>query len=163
MKDIKYTGFSIRAIASFLDMIFLALPLAILVQIVSGGAWFDFDSYIKSLELASQGDPRALILQKQTTSTKWEIVFEVLALVVTIVFWKKFKGATPGKKFVGIKIVDNKTFSEITNKQAIIRSFGYIPSALFFGLGFFMVLFRKDKRAFHDLLADTAVIYEKEI
>ncbi len=162
MKKVRYAGFLVRAVASVIDLFLLALPLAVFVQIISGGAWFDFESYIKSLQLASQGDPRALVLQRQSTSTGWEIVFEVLTLVVTVIFWERWKGATPGKKIMGIKIVDNKIFEDITNKQAVIRSLGYIPSALFFGMGFFMVAFRKDKRAFHDLLANTAVIYEEK-
>ena len=75
-------------------------------------------------------------------------------------FWEKWRGATPGKKLVHIKIVDAKTFEDIGNKQAITRSLGYIPSTLLFLSGFIMVIFRKDKRALHDLIADTAVIYE---
>jgi uncharacterized RDD family membrane protein YckC len=63
---------------------------------------------------------------------------------------------------VHIKIVDAKTFEDIDNKQAITRSFGYIVSTLFFLIGFIMVAFRSDKRALHDLLASTAVIYEDE-
>ena len=162
MKQVVYAGFSVRAVASFLDIFFLALPLGIFVQVASGGAWFDVDSYVKSLELASQGDPRAVLIQRESISKEWEIVFEILTLIITVVFWKKWRGATPGKKIMKIKIVDAKTFKDITNKQAIIRSVGYIPSDLFFGLGFFMVILRKDKIAFHDLLANTAVIYDGE-
>ncbi|MDD2567019.1 MAG: RDD family protein [Thiovulaceae bacterium] len=43
------------------------------------------------------------------------------------------------------------------------RSLGYIVSTLLFLVGFLMVAFRKDKRGLHDLLADTAVIYEPKI
>ncbi len=63
---------------------------------------------------------------------------------------------------VKIKIVDAKTFDDITNKQAITRSLGYIISTIPFLLGFFIIAFRKDKRAFHDLLTETAVIYDKD-
>jgi uncharacterized RDD family membrane protein YckC len=63
---------------------------------------------------------------------------------------------------VHIKVVDAKSFKDITNKQAITRSLGYIPSTLLFGVGFLMVAFRKDKRALHDLLASSAVIYDEE-
>ncbi|MBA1432597.1 MAG: RDD family protein [Epsilonproteobacteria bacterium] len=159
-QEVRYAGFWIRFIASFLDTLFLALPLGILIYFISGGQWFDFAQYQQNLQMAMSGNPHALDNQPQT-SFRWELVFEFSVLIVAILFWDKWRGATPGKKFVHIKIVDAKTFKDITNKQAITRSLGYIPSILLFGIGFFMVAFRKDKRALHDLLAGTAVIYDE--
>ena len=155
----KHAGFFIRLIASFFDTLFLAVPLGIVVYVLSGGEWFDFSAYWHNMQLAVAGDPSALSSQPQT-DIRWEMLFEFSVLVVTIVFWKQWGGTTPGKRLVGIKIVDAKNYKDITNKQAITRSLGYIPSTLIFGIGFLMVLFRKDKRALHDLLADTVVIYE---
>ena len=159
--EVRYAGFWIRFIASFLDTLFLALPLGILIYIISGGQWFDFAQYQQNLQMAMSGNPHALDNQPHT-SFKWELVFEFSVLIATILFWDNWRGATPGKKFVHIKIVDAKTFEDITNKQAITRSLGYIPSTLLLGIGFLMVAFRKDKRALHDLLAGTAVIYDEE-
>ena len=110
--------------------------------------------------MAMSGNVHALDTQPQT-SIKWELLFEVSVLVVTMIFWKRWRGATPGKKFVHIKIVDAKTFEDIDNKQAVTRSFGYIVSTLALLIGFIMVAFRKDKRGLHDLLAGTVVIYEE--
>ena len=160
-EEIRYAGFWIRFIASFLDTLFLALPLGILIYFISGGQWFDFTQYQQNLQMAMSGNPHALDHQPHT-SFSWELVFEFSVLIVTILFWDKWRGATPGKKFVHIRVVDAKTFKDITNKQAITRSLGYIPSTLLFGIGFFMVAFRKDKRALHDLLAGTAVIYDED-
>jgi uncharacterized RDD family membrane protein YckC len=160
MNEVKYAGFWIRFLASFLDTLFLALPLAIFIYFLSDGAWFDFAHYQQNMQMAMSGNVNALNNQPQT-SLQWELIFELSVLVVTIIFWKQFKGATPGKRFVNIKVVDATNFDEISNKQAITRSFGYIPSTLFFFFGFLMVAFRKDKRSFHDLLAGSAVIYDK--
>ena len=159
--EVRYAGFWIRFIASFLDTLFLALPLGILIYIISGGQWFDFAQYQQNLQMAMSGNPHALDNQPHT-SFRWELVFEFSVLIATILFWDNWRGATPGKKFVHIKIVDAKTLEDITNKQAITRSLGYIPSTLLLGIGFLMVAFRKDKRALHDLLAGTAVIYDEE-
>jgi len=159
--EVRYAGFWIRFIASFLDTLFLALPVGILIYLLSGGNWFDFAQYQQNLQMAMSGNPHALDNQPYT-SFRWELLFEISVLVVTVIFWDRWRGATPGKKFVHIKIVDAKTFEDITNKQAITRSLGYIPSTLLLGIGFFMIAFRKDKRALHDLLAGTAVIYDEE-
>ena len=158
-QEVRYAGFWVRFVASFLDTLFLALPVGIVIYLLSDGHWFDFAQYQHNIQMAMSGNPHALDNQPHTSFT-WELIFEIAVLVVTVIFWDKWRGATPGKKFVHIKIVDAKTFQDITNKQAITRSLGYIPSTLLFGIGFFMVAFRKDKRALHDLLANTAVIYE---
>ncbi len=161
MNEVKYAGFWIRFIASFLDTLFLALPVALVIYFISDGNWFDFTQYQQNIQMAMSGNTHALDTQPKT-SFKWELVFEMSVLIVTIIFWDKWRGATPGKKFVHIKIVDAKTLHDITNKQAITRSLAYIPSLLLFGIGFLMVAFRKDKRGLHDLLASTAVIYEDD-
>jgi len=157
-EEVKYAGFWIRFVASFLDTLLLALPVGIVIYFLSDGHWFDFAQYQQNLQMAMSGNPHALDNQPHT-SFRWELIFEMSVLIVTVIFWDKWGGTTPGKRMVGIKIVDAKTFEDITNKQAITRSLGYIISLIPFGLGFLMVAFRKDKRALHDLLANTAVIY----
>ncbi|WP_345978861.1 RDD family protein [Sulfurimonas sp. HSL3-2] len=162
MDNIKYAGFWVRFTASFLDTLFLALPVAVVIYFLSNGNWFDLSIYQQNLIYAMNGNAAAALAHQPQTSFTWELIFEISVLVVTIVFWRRWRGATPGKKIVKIKIVDAKTFDDITNKQAITRSLGYIISTIPFLLGFIIVAFRKDKRAFHDLLAGTAVIYDED-
>ncbi len=160
MNNIRYAGFSIRFIASLLDTIFLALPIGILIYFLSDGNWFDFSHYKHNVIMAMSANTNALDSFPQT-SLRWELLFEVSILLITMLFWKRYKGSTPGKRFVHIKIVDAKSFDDITNKQAITRSIGYIASTFSFLIGFIMVVFRDDKRGLHDLLAGTVVIYDE--
>jgi len=162
MNEVRYAGFWIRFVASFLDTLFLALPVGIIIYFLSDGNWFDFSQYQQNIQMAMSGNAHALDTQPKT-SLKWELLFEVAVLLVTMVFWKRWRGATPGKKFVHIQIVDAKTLQDIDNKQAITRSFGYIVSTFALLIGFIMVAFREDKRGLHDLLAGTAVIYNENI
>ncbi|ADN08839.1 RDD family protein [Sulfurimonas autotrophica] len=161
MKNVKYAGFWMRFFASFLDTLFLALPVGIIIYFISGGHWFDFSQYQQNIQMAMSGNVHALDKQPRTSFT-WELIFEISVLVVTILFWDNWRGATPGKKFLHVKIVDAHTGKDITNKQAFTRSLAYIPSLLLFGIGFLMVAFRQDKRGLHDLIAGTAVIYDEE-
>ena len=159
MNEVRYAGFWVRFVASFLDTLFLALPVGIVIYFLSDGNWFDFEIYKQNIAYAMSGNAhKALAIQPQT-SLKWELLFEAAVLIVTVVFWKRWRGATPGKKLVNIKIVDFKTHKDVDNIQAITRSFGYIVSTLAFLIGFLMVAFRKDKRGLHDLLAGTIVIH----
>ena len=161
MPEIKFAGFWIRFIASFADTVFLALPLALVIYFLSDGNWFDFSLYLQNLQYAMSGNAIKALQTQPQMSLKWELLFEVSVLMVTMIFWKRWRGATPGKKFVHIKIVDAKTFQDITNTQAITRSIGYIASTFAFLIGFIMVAFRDDKRALHDILAGTIVIYDE--
>jgi len=160
MNKVRYAGFWIRFVASFLDTLFLALPVGIIIYFLSDGNWFDILQYQQNIQMAMSGNTHALDTQPKT-SLKWELLFEVAVLLVTMLFWKRWRGATPGKKFVHIQIVDAKTLKDIDNKQAITRSFGYIVSTFALLIGFIMVAFREDKRGLHDLLAGTAVIYDE--
>jgi len=159
--EVRYAGFWIRFLASFFDTLFLALPIAIVIYFLSDGNWFDFAQYQQNMQYAMSGNATKALATQPQLSLKWEFLFEVSVLLVTVLFWKRFKGATPGKKFVHIKIVDAKTFGDIDNKQAITRSFGYLASIFSFLIGFIMVGFRKDKKGLHDLLAGTVVIYDE--
>ncbi len=159
---VKYAGFWIRFLASFLDTLFLALPVAVVIYFLSDGNWFDFAQYQENLQYAMSGNASKALSSQPQMSIKWELLFEVSVLIVTMIFWRRWRGATPGKRFVHIKIVDAKTFEDINNKQAITRSLGYIASTFAFLIGFIMVAFRKDKRGLHDLLASTAVIYDRD-
>ena len=160
MDEVRYAGFWIRFVASLVDTFVLALPIGIVVYFLSDGNWFDFSLYQQNLQMAMSGNTNALNMQPQT-SMKWELLFEFLVLLVTVIFWEKFKGTTPGKRFVNIKIVDAQTLKDIDNKQAITRSIGYIASSIIPFGGFLMIAFRKDKKGLHDILAGTAVIYEE--
>ena len=162
MTNIRYAGFWVRFMASLLDTIFLALPIGIVIYFLSDGTWFDFAQYQENMRAAMSLNPEAALSNAPQTSLKWEILFEFSVLLVSVLFWRQFKGATPGKKMMGIKVVDAKSFEIIDNKQAITRSLGYFVSTFTLLIGFLMVGWRKDKRSLHDLLASSAVIYEEE-
>lgn len=66
--------------------------------------------------------------------------------------------ATPGKMLFKLKITDisgKKPFKT----QIIVRYFAYFISKILLMSGFLMVLFRKDKLALHDLIAETKIVY----
>lgn len=158
-EEVRPAGFWIRFLASLIDTAILAVPLGLVVYAISGGAWLDTSAMQESIALAQQGETMKALGSSKATSMKWEVLFELLMAAVIIVFWKRWAGATPGKKLLGIHVVDAKTLGEISNAQAVIRYVGYIASTLVLMSGFVMAAFRKDKRALHDLMADTMVIY----
>jgi len=158
---IKYAGFWVRFLATWIDMAIFVLPIGFVIYVISGGNLVDFSSFSQSIAYAQEGKTLESLQHMPRASAKWEPIFELLIAAVTILFWKKWAGATPGKKLLGIYVVDAKTHGEINNKQAIIRYISYIISTIPLAIGFIMVAFHKQKRSLHDILADTLVIYKK--
>ena len=87
-------------------------------------------------------------------------VLQIIFIPIILFMWVKWGGATPGKKIMKIKIVDENSFGSLTGGQAILRYIGYIPSSIMF-IGFIMILFTKKKQGLHDKIAKTVVIEER--
>ena len=85
-----------------------------------------------------------------------QIYYYLITQYFFVWFWVHNQG-TLGMKTWKIKIIcDNN--SRLSYKQAIIRFNVAIFSLLFFGLGFLISFFRKDKKCFHDIISKTALI-----
>lgn len=86
------------------------------------------------------------------------MLFSTLAGIFYYVFFTGYSGQTPGKMLLRIKVVrlDN---TQVSYGQAFIReTIGKFISGIVLGIGYLMVALRSDKRALHDLMADTKVI-----
>jgi uncharacterized RDD family membrane protein YckC len=69
-------------------------------------------------------------------------------------------GATLGKMVVGARIV-NLDGSKIGYGKAFLRMLASFLSGILLCIGYLMVAFREDKRALHDLIVGTRVIYKR--
>jgi len=67
-------------------------------------------------------------------------------------------GKTPGMWLVGVQVV-GQDGSRAGTKRGLVRTLAFPLSFILLGLGFVSILFEHDRRALHDLIADTAVIY----
>jgi uncharacterized RDD family membrane protein YckC len=67
-------------------------------------------------------------------------------------------GATPGKWLLGLRVIDHRGRFPIGVSRAVMRLCAYSVSALTFGIGHLIMLFRRDRCALHDLLAGTRVV-----
>lgn len=86
-----------------------------------------------------------------------------IASIVTFVFFVTRFGATPGKMFLGLKIISN-TGSNPSVMAAILREIvGKLLSGLVFGFGYFWVMFDKEKQGWHDKIAGTHVVVTKPL
>ncbi len=141
-REPKYAGFWLRAWAAALDSLLLMallVPAALAVYGVSyftsPGGWFR--------------GPADLFLQV------------VLPFLLVFWFWKRWL-ATPGKMLLASKIVDARSGADPTSRQLLLRYLGYFVGLIPLGLGFFWVLWDGRKQGWHDKLAGTVVIVDRE-
>jgi len=70
-------------------------------------------------------------------------------------------GQTPGKKAYELKVVDSKNGEYVGFFRALVRFVAFLFTAATL-LGLLLPLYRKDKKALHDILANTLVVIEKK-
>lgn len=128
-------GFWIRLGASFLDALIVSLPLAIIVGVLTGN--YDND------------EPLAKLISG-------------LYSILLPVFWY---GRTIGKRICGIRIRKYGTHEPPGIGTMLMRVVvAGLVYAITFGIGFIisviMVAVREDKRAIHDFIAGTEVVWD---
>jgi uncharacterized RDD family membrane protein YckC len=67
-------------------------------------------------------------------------------------------GKTLGMALLGVRVI-SADGADATARQAVIRTLAFPLSFLIFGLGFAGIVLQRDRRALHDLIAGTAVVY----
>lgn len=68
------------------------------------------------------------------------------------------RGGSPAMRIWGTRLFDWRWRIPIGYGRAWLRAVGVVVSVLSFGIGFLLPLFRRDRRALHDLLAGTLVL-----
>ncbi|MEB4861218.1 RDD family protein [Priestia megaterium] len=132
---IKPAGFWIRLLGNLLDGIIVSIPLGLIGFLITGN--FDGDDPVTS------------------------IIGFIYAVAVPILWY----GYTIGKRIVGVRIV------KVNGKKLGIGAMllRVLVAGIVYGLtlgialivSVFMVVFRKDKRSLHDMMAGTYVTYAK--
>ena len=80
----------------------------------------------------------------------WAFIYSAYPLAVA--------GRTFGMAVVGIRATRTDG-SELGGWHAVLRVLAFPLSFLFFGVGFLMIPLNRDRRALHDLIAGTVVVY----
>ena len=88
----------------------------------------------------------------------------IVQLLVTIAYLTYFEGSpsgqTVGKKAMGIRVIDFGTGGSIGHGRAFVRWIGRYVSAIPCLLGYFWMLWDKEKQTWHDKFANDVVVPE---
>ncbi|MBD3800145.1 MAG: RDD family protein [Campylobacterales bacterium] len=147
---VTHADFQSRALAFVTDIFMIGIPITLLIMIV-----FGHDQMMNSAGgmdvLMNPAEARKHAPNPYASMTQM-----LLYAVTFVLFWHK-SGQTPGKKMMRIRVVDAATFQTASWGRLILRFAAYFLSALTL-VGFFTGLYRRDRRALHDLISGTAVI-----
>lgn len=84
-------------------------------------------------------------------------IFVVWLFLYFAYSWAAF-GKTIGMALFGVRVV-RVNGADLNTGRAIVRTLAFPLSFICFGLGFIGILLQRDRRALHDLIAGTAVVY----
>jgi uncharacterized RDD family membrane protein YckC len=90
----------------------------------------------------------------------------VLGFILSIGYFIYFEGsqsgATPGKRAMGIRIIDERTGDPIGYGRSVVRLFGRFISGLFLDLGYLWMLWDDEKQCWHDKMSHDVVVPTSE-
>jgi uncharacterized RDD family membrane protein YckC len=148
---VRYAGFWIRFVAYVIDLIILGFVQAIIMIPL---AMLGFGSAFS----LSQGN----IPNFGAIMAAYSVIILVsVAISITYeVYFISKKGATLGKMALGLKVLRSEN-RPISVGLAVGRYLSKIISGMIFYVGFMMAGWDEQKRALHDRICDTRVIYVK--
>jgi uncharacterized RDD family membrane protein YckC len=159
---LRYAGFWIRFCAKFIDGLILGvvvvIPFVIVILLVAGTA----SSGSSSLHLESDHSLHAATSAASILPNLMGIFFQFIFIAVNAIYAGFFVGkygATPGKMACKLVVVDANG-APITYGRAFGRGFAEIVSRMICSIGYIIAAFDKEKRALHDHICSTRVIYK---
>jgi uncharacterized RDD family membrane protein YckC len=146
---VRYGGFWVRVVARMIDGFATSLI----------GWIFEIPLlFLLPTTLTPGQDPTALLIPRTLAIFGISTLLSLAVVVVYEVYFLSTRGATPGKMAFGLKVV-RADGSPITKGLAAGRYFASWVSALTLYIGYIMAGFDDEKRALHDRICDTRVIY----
>jgi uncharacterized RDD family membrane protein YckC len=144
----RYGGFWIRVGARLIDGILLATAQASIALLFFGTFGAQFSPTVT-----------------RSKSMGLQVGFQVVSYTIAIVYEAAFlhyRGATPGKMALGLKVIRSDG-GPLGWGVSFGRYLMHLISGLILLIGYIMVGFDNEKRALHDRVCDTRVIYKQSV
>ncbi len=167
---VKPAGFWIRGLALLIDFVLLSMAIVPFSDILL----IPFYPYFEDLAGLGREEVAEKILEQALSGDTGPLlmltVFVLLQQLVTLTFhllvfgyYHFVSGQTPGKRLLGVRVVDNTSLDYLTLGQSIWRYAASTVSFCLCGVGYFMAAFNPEKRALHDFMASTRVVYSERV
>jgi uncharacterized RDD family membrane protein YckC len=136
-----YAGIVTRFVAFVVDILLIGVLFSI------GGVVLEYvltTLLREEVRLAESG------LWSKVALLTWAFVYFAVPLAAS--------GRTSGMALIGVRVV-RADGSDLSTRRVIVRVLALPLSFLLFGLGLALIVLRGDRRALHDLIAGSAVVY----
>jgi uncharacterized RDD family membrane protein YckC len=144
---VEWVGFWPRFGAYVLDSIVMAAVYYLVLEPVKLN--------LAEFQSANQAEVLALLKTLASQAAAQYGIEMIYCVTMTAAF-----GATLGKMAINARIV-RKDGSRLGFGRAWLRWAGTVVSRFTLGIGYVMIAWREDKRALHDLMAGTRVVYRR--
>lgn len=177
-KKVIYGDMNSRLFASTLDLAIIYLLVQFITNIIYAHfypAGSEFNIYTAKVieefpQMKDHSDQVMMVIMSKYPDGMVKILNQMVFIALLQFFLvgiyfittTKYFGGTLGKKLLGMKVVDSITGKPISLLQSIIRYLSYVPSILVLGMGLITGALNKRKRCWHDMLADTIVVYSED-
>jgi uncharacterized RDD family membrane protein YckC len=151
-----YAGFASRAVAIIVDVALVTVMSAIVLAFMS--LFFDLPSIQRFIAWVNGFLPGFSQVFVELTSPRFAAIFYFVFLYLYFIFFFATTGQTVGKAIMGLRVVTNDG-KRMGVKRSFIRAVCYVLSLAPLGLGFVWVLGEDRRRAWHDKIAHTYVLY----
>ena len=151
-----YAGFTSRAVAIIIDYAIISLVTAVVVASLS--LFFGIPSVGRFIQWLDSILPGSQRIFDALTSSPFGLVFFVVFQYLYFVFFFSTTGQTVGKAIMGLRVVTING-QRMGVKRSLIRTLCYTISLAPLGLGFLWVLGEDRRKAWHDKIAHTYVLY----
>lgn len=152
---LDFAGFGARLGAWILDSLIVGIPSVVLVVVLT----LNLPTEITACTV----DGRPGLCEGPTTGSALIILllnvgFGALSLFWYYPYFDGVTGATPGKRMIGLRVVDDRTGDSIGYGRGLGRSLFKIISGLVLLLGYLWAIWDREKRAWHDMVVSSRVV-----
>jgi uncharacterized RDD family membrane protein YckC len=151
-----YAGFTSRAVAIIIDVAIITVISAVVIGALT--LFFDLPSVKRFIAWLNSILPGFDQVFLALTGARFAAIFYLLLSYLYFIFFFATTGQTVGKAIMGLRVVtiDGKRMGV---RRSLIRTLCYTLSLAPLGLGFLWVLGEDRRRAWHDKIAHTYVLY----
>jgi len=143
---LEFAGFWRRAAALLVDLIILSVISSMFMP-------YNYFGFMELWDSDVWGISEWLILPQLIFGN----LLSILVAVAYFIFFWVWRGQTPGKMVLGIKVI-RPDGSNVSIEIAFLRYLGYIVSSVVLFIGFIWIAIDKYKQGFHDKIAGTYVV-----
>ena len=136
-----YAGFVTRFVSLAIDLLIIGLLFSLAGLVAE---------YVLSVLLRDPVHLAESSIAARIALVVWAFIYMAYPLAAA--------GRTVGMAIVGVRAV-RADGRDLDRRHAVVRVIALPLSFLLLGFGFVLILLRRDRRALHDLIASTAVVY----